>query len=80
MGTHTGDPEMKWKRSELRNRVELGAYRLAKGTVGRAGPGLSEPFGALLGDLLEFLAPPEEMSHRMVGALRRLSPDQPFSL
>ncbi len=42
---------MKWKRSELRNRVELGAYRLAKGTVGRAGPGLSEPFGTLLGDL-----------------------------
>lgn len=42
---------MKWKRSALRNRVELAAYRLAKGTAGRAGPGLTEPIGALFGDL-----------------------------
>jgi KDO2-lipid IV(A) lauroyltransferase len=42
---------MRWRRSPLRNRVELAAYRLAKGTLGRAGPGLTEPVGALLGEL-----------------------------
>ncbi len=43
-------------RSEFRNRFELAAYRLARATVGRGGPGLIEPVGTLLGGLFHRLA------------------------
>ncbi len=43
-------------RSEFRNRFELAAYRLARATVGRGGPGLIEPVGTLLGGLFHRLS------------------------
>ncbi len=45
-----------WPRSEFRNRFELTAYRVARATVGRGGPGLIEPVGTLLGSLFHRLA------------------------
>jgi KDO2-lipid IV(A) lauroyltransferase len=43
-------------RSEFRSHFELAAYRLARATVGRGGPGLTEPIGTLLGGLFHRLS------------------------
>ncbi len=43
-------------RSGFRNHVELAAYRVARATVGRGGPGLTEPVGAILGSLFHRLS------------------------
>ncbi len=43
-------------RSELRNQFELAVYRVARATVGRCGPGLTEPVGTVLGSLFHRLS------------------------
>ncbi len=43
-------------RSEFRTHLELAAYRVARATVGRCGPGLTEPVGTLLGGLFHRLS------------------------
>jgi len=43
-------------RSGFRNHVELAAYRAARATVGRGGPGLTEPVGSILGSLFHRLS------------------------
>jgi len=43
-------------RSHFRNRFELAAYRVARATVGRGGPGVIDPVGTLLGGLFHRLS------------------------
>lgn len=43
-------------RSPFRNRIELAAYRAARATVGRGGPGLTEPVGTVLGGFFHALS------------------------
>ena len=44
------------QRSNFRNAFELTAYRVARATLGRGGPGLIEPMGSVLGSLFHRLA------------------------
>lgn len=43
-------------RSNFRNRMELAAYRAARATIGRGGPGLIEPVGTAIGSLFHLLS------------------------